>query len=73
MQGLTPLLRRLGAGPGPLTADFLTRRDTGRIQRAEKKEEEVSKRRRKAQRGQQRLAEERNIEAEGVSYASGAF
>ena len=68
MKGLSPLLERLDAQPGPLTMQFLSSRDTTRVRKAARKEEEVSKRRRKSLRAQKKSVEEQRVEQEGVTW-----
>ena len=66
MVGLQPLLQSIGGYVSSSTVAFLRDQDAIRLQRAQEKEEEASKRRRKAQRTQRKSAQERLTEQEGV-------
>ncbi len=63
----------LGLKPGPLFTNFFLRADVFGQKRAENKVSGVDKKRRRAEQRRKVAAEARRLEAEGVTYAPGAF
>jgi hypothetical protein len=70
--GMVGLQPSIGGDVSSSTVAFLRDQDAIRLQRAQEKEEEASKRR-KAQRTQRKSAQERLTEQEGVFYSPGGF
>ena len=67
------LLEALKICPGKYTEEGCRSLDLNRIGGAEYKEREDSKNRRKVLRGQRKKKENKNQQAEGVTYAAGRF
>lgn len=71
--GLTDVMKRLNLQAGPLCTAYLSSRDAFRVKRAELKEAEVAKNRRKSKRIAEVRTEEGYIEEEGPTYGRGEF
>lgn len=67
------LLKALKISPGKYTEEGCRHLDMDRIRGAEYKHSEERKKRRKVLRGQRKNKEDKNQQAEGVTYAAGAF
>ena len=67
------LLKALKISPGKYTEEGCRRLDMDRVCGAEYKHSDERKKRRKVLRGQRKKKEDKNQQAEGVTYAAGAF
>ena len=67
------LLKALKIPPGKYTEEGCRRLDLDRVHGAEYKESDERKKRRKVLRGQRKKKEDKKQQAEGLTYAAGAF
>lgn len=70
---VTQLLEALKITPGKYTEEGCRGLDMDRVRGAEYKERDERKKRRKVLRGQRKKKEDKNQQAEGVTYAAGGF
>ena len=72
-QALLPILEQLGVDPGPISTEYLAKKDKHRIKKAQFCVTTRAKKHRISKRVFDKRAEEAHIEEEGMTYGAGEF